>query len=106
MKTTDFKFNGSPLSYELKDNGYIIYNDGQPWIKQLDDENGQFGKPIDKNKSYEENCLAQIEELCTVPEPTPDSSASADVETLKAQVEYLAMMSDVDLSTVTEDANA
>ena len=72
----------------------------------MDDENGQFGKPIDKNKSYEENCLAQIEELCTVPEPTPDSSASADVETLKAQVEYLAMMSNVDLSTVTEDANA
>ena len=103
MKTTDFKFNGSPLSYELKDNGYIIYNDGQPWVKQLDDENGQFGKPIDKNKSYEENCLAQIEELCTVPEPSKDET---DIATLNAQVEYLAMMSNVDLSTLSENANA
>ena len=95
MKTTDFKFNGNPLSYELKDNGYIIYNDGQPWVKQLDDENGQFGKPIDKNKSYEENCLAQIEELCAVREDAP--AGATDTSTLQAQVEYLAMMSGVDL---------
>ena len=102
MKTTDFTFNGQSISYDLKDNGYVILLDGKPWIEQLDTPSGQFGKPMDKNMSYEENCLAQIEELCAVRE---DASVGAtDNSTLQAQVEYLAMMSGVDLTeaSVTE----
>ena len=96
MKTTDFKFDKKAVSYEVLEDGYAIYLDGEKWVEQR----GQYGKPIDNSKSYEENCLAQIEELCT----TVESSNSTDeVTTLKAQVEYLAMMSDVDLSVVSTD---
>lgn len=61
---TDKKINEKPVSYKIKDNGYIIYLDGKPWISQLD----EYGKPISESMSYEENCLAHIEELTRVEE--------------------------------------
>ena len=100
MKTTDFTLDGKAISYELADNGYTVYLDGNPWIEQYDNVKGQFGKPVDMNKSYEEYCLEQIEEICTVANNA--ASGTDEVATLKAQVEYLAMMSDVDLSAVSD----
>lgn len=57
MITTDFKVNNQTLSYEVVENGYKIYKGGSLWIKQLE--------PFIPNPelSYEENALAQIEEL-------------------------------------------
>ena len=66
MINTDKTFDGQVVSYELFDDGYEIYLDGTLWIKQR----GEYSKPIDKDKSFEENCLAQIEEITTVVEPS------------------------------------
>ena len=66
MTNTDKTISGQAISYEIFDDGYEIYLDGTLWIKQR----GQYGKPVDSAKSYEENCLAQIEEITTVVEPS------------------------------------
>ena len=66
MTNTDKTINGQAIAYEIFEDGYEIYLDGTLWIKQR----GQYGKPVDSAKSYEENCLAQIEEITTVIEPS------------------------------------
>ena len=66
MTNTDKTFDGQGISYEIFDDGYEIYLEGTLWIKQR----GEYSKPIDSAKSYEENCLAQIEEITTVVEPS------------------------------------
>ena len=65
MTNTDKTINGQSISYEIFDDGYEIYLDGTLWIKQR----GEYSKPIDKELSFEENCLAQIEAITTVIEP-------------------------------------
>lgn len=65
MINTEKTVNGQALSYEIGTDGYDIYLEGKIWITQ----HGKYGKPVDKTKSYEANCLAQIEELTAVPEP-------------------------------------
>ena len=57
--STDKTVDNKPLSYEIFEDGYAIYLEGKIWITQR----GQYSKPIDKTKSFEENCLLQIEEL-------------------------------------------
>ena len=66
MTNTDKTINGQAIAYEIFDDGYEIYLDGTLWIKQR----GEYSKPIDKELSYEENCLAQIDEITTVVEPS------------------------------------
>lgn len=77
-KTVD----GKPLSYKICDDGYEIYMDGKIWISQR----GQYSKPMDKSKSYEENCLLQIEEL-TRPAPVPNNSHGVSDETYDAIID-------------------
>ena len=60
------------ISYEILDNGYKIYLDGKLWIEQLD----EFAKPIDATKTYEENCLLQLEDI----------TATAHTDTLEDRV--------------------
>ena len=74
MKTTDYTLDGKAVSYEITEDGYDIYLGGEKWISQHDNEKGQFGKPKDRNLSYEENCLAQIKEICNPPEPQEDET--------------------------------
>ena len=50
------------ISYEIVEDGYKIYYDGKLWITQL----GEYSKPIDRTKSFEENCIAQLDELTTL----------------------------------------
>lgn len=57
------KYNDN-ISYKILDNGYEIYLDGVLWITQYE----PYGHPMDSSKSFEENCLLQIEELTVVPE--------------------------------------
>lgn len=65
MINTDKTFDGKSIAYEILEDGYMIYLDGKPWILQQ----GIYANPMDKTKTYEENCLAQIEELTREPEP-------------------------------------
>lgn len=69
MIETEKTFDNKPIAYEIKTDGYEIYLDGQLWISQR----GQYSKPVDKSKTYEENCLAQIENITAQAElPTPE----------------------------------
>lgn len=63
------------ISYEIVENGYKIYLDGKLWIEQLD----QYSKPIDESKSFEENCIAQLNEI----------TAIAQTDTLEERVEVV-----------------
>ena len=57
MRETNYTIDNKQISYEVTDNGYKIYLDGQQWIHQYE--------PYIPNPSisYEENAIAQIEEL-------------------------------------------
>ena len=57
MKTTNYSIDNKQISYEVTDNGYKIFLDGQLWIHQYE--------PYIPNPSisYEENAIAQIEEI-------------------------------------------
>lgn len=57
MIKTNYSIDNKQISYEVIDDGYKIYLDGQLWIHQYE--------PFIPNpsKSYEENALAQMEEL-------------------------------------------
>lgn len=66
MINTDKTIDGKTISYEIFDDGYDIYLDGSLWIAQHE----PYGHPMDATKSYEENCLLQIEELTAPVEPS------------------------------------
>ena len=74
MTKTEYKINNQELSYEVVENGYKIYLGGKLWITQYE--------PFIPNPelSYEENALAQIEELA---KPTEEE------QSLKEQVAAL-----------------
>ena len=76
-------FKGRKLGYFIEETGYTIYLDGQPWITQPD----PFGKQYVPDGSYEDNALAQIEDLCNRPDPGPteEEKLRADVDLLKSQ---------------------
>ena len=80
--STDKTVDNKPLSYEIFEDGYAIYLEGKLWITQR----GQYSKPIDKTKSFEENCLLQIEELAVVPE-VPNNKYGVSNETYNAIID-------------------
>lgn len=47
------------ISYEIVENGYEIYKEGRKWITQPE----PYAKLYIPNGTYEENCLAQLEEI-------------------------------------------
>lgn len=58
---------GSVLTYEIKDSGYIINRDSKPWIVQPE----PYAKMFVPKGTYEDNAKKQCEELCKPVEPTP-----------------------------------
>ena len=82
-------FDNKKLEYEILDNGYNIYLGGNLWITQHD----QYAHPLIPDGTFEDNCLAQIEEITTPREPVV-----APVDQLRADVDYIALMTNVDLS--------
>ena len=85
---TEKTFTGKAVGYSIEDNGYSIYLDGQLWISQPD----PYGKLYVPDGTYEENCLAQIEEITNPPEPEPTAE-----EQLRADVDYIAAVTGVEL---------
>ena len=71
------------LTYDILDDGYTINLDGKKWIEQL----GEFSKPMDSTKTFEENCLLQIEDLTKeIAEETPEIElVKTDIADLKAK---------------------
>lgn len=81
---------GAVLTYEIKENGYIINRDGRPWISQPE----PYAKLYVADGSYEDNAKAQCEELCKESEPTPQEDKMDEVygalDELQTQVDELA----------------
>ena len=79
---------GAVLTYEIKDNGYIINRDGRPWISQPE----PYAKLYVANGSYEDNAKAQCEELCKPTEPQVDKmdEVYGALDDLQSQVDELA----------------
>lgn len=69
------KYNDN-ISYEIVENGYKIYLNGVLWITQYE----PYGKPMDSSKSYEENCILQIEELTAPVKPDMTEQRISDLE--------------------------
>ena len=71
------------ITYEILDNGYIIKLDDKAWIEQV----GENAKPMDSTKTFEENCLLQIEDLAKeIAEETPEIElVKTDIADLKAK---------------------
>ena len=85
MKTTNYSIDNKQLSYEVTDDGYKIYLDGQQWIHQYE--------PYIPNPSisYEENAIAQIEELVVMHENAKEEQMEKEklMEQVKLQDEAI-----------------
>ena len=73
------------ITYEILENGYRINLDGKPWIEQLE--------PYIPNPSisYEENAIAQIEELVAMHENAKNEQMEKEqlIEQVKLQDEAI-----------------
>lgn len=80
-------------SYTLYDDGYEI----EYYDKVIIRQRGEYGKPYRGDKSYEENCLMQLEELVN------SKDIPADNDKLRADLDYMALMLDVTLPSEEEE---
>ena len=85
MKETNYSIDNKQVSYEVIENGYKIYLDGQQWIHQYE--------PYIPNPSisYEENAIAQIEELVAMHENAKNEQIEKEqlIEQVKLQDEAI-----------------
>ena len=85
MKETNYSIDNKKISYEVESNGYKIYLDGQQWIHQYE--------PYIPNPSisYEENAIAQMEELVAMHENAKNEQMEKEqlIEQVKLQDEAI-----------------
>ena len=84
MKETDYIIDNKKISYEILEDGYMIYKGGTAWIHQYE--------PYIPNKelSYEENAIAQIEEIIASHEASKNQpSMEQRIAMLEAQLAAL-----------------
>lgn len=79
MTVTDYTLDNKEISYEINDDGYLIYLGGEPWIHQYE----PFIPYPDLG--YEGSCLKQIEEITTVPEQPLKDPLSTEAQLLALQ---------------------
>lgn len=91
LKDSGKTLDGKKIEYEILANGYDIYLGGQKWITQHD----QYSRVIIPDGSYEENALAQIDQI-TTPAPEPVAKET-DADKLRTDIDYLAMMTGIEL---------
>ena len=80
---------GATLTYEIKEDGYIINRDGRPWISQPE----PYAKLFVANGTYEDNAKKQCEKLCKE-SPTPSEGNMDEVykalDDVQSQIDELA----------------
>ena len=74
-------------SYIIFDDGYDIYKNGEPILTQRE----PYAHVFKHNGTYEENAIAQIEDMVST-----DSEIS-NIEKTRSDLDYLALMMDVEL---------
>ena len=77
-------------SYEIYDDGYDIFADDMVVITQR----GAFSKPYDSSKSYEENCILQLDDMTKEPSPPVDPQPTPE-EINRADIDFIALMEDL-----------
>lgn len=85
------------ISYEIFEDGYDIYDGNQSWITQRE----PYAKLFIPDGTYEENAIAHCEDL-TRPIP-PQPYIPTEEEKLRADVDYIALMSDYVLPSEEEE---
>lgn len=85
------------ISYEVFGDGYDIYDYGHSWITQRE----PYAKLFVPDGTYEENAIAHCEDL-TKPAP-PQPYIPTEEEKLRADVDYIALMSDITLPSEEEE---
>lgn len=86
------------LTYEIKENGYVIYKDGKLWITQYE--------PYIPNPAltYKENAIKHIEELNAPSEPNVDIEEKISIlEAENAELLLDSAMKDLKLQTIEND---
>ena len=85
MIEPNYSIDNKQISYEVTDDGYKIYLGGNPWIHQYE--------PYIPNPSisYEENAIAQIEELVAMHENAKNEQMEKEalIEQVKLQDEAI-----------------
>lgn len=81
-------------SYEIFDDGYDIYKNDNVILTQRD----PYGKVFIPDGTYEENAIKQLYEL-THPAPIPPSQEEKN----RADIDYMALMLDIDLPSEEEE---
>ena len=84
MKQTNYSIDNKKVSYEILEDGYKIYLDGKEWIHQYE--------PYIPNRelSYEENAIAQIEEIvASYEEAQKEPSIDERIAMLEAELSEL-----------------
>ena len=82
-------------SYEIFDDGYELFSINGTHMIQRD----PYGKLFIPDGSYEENALAQLEEMTRPAPPEPPS----ENEILRADIDYIALMEDLELPSYIDD---
>lgn len=85
-------------SYEVLPDGYDIYENDVKIITQHD----PYGKVFKKNGTYEENAIIQLDQM-TAPQPEPEPVGPSEEEKLRADVDYIAIMTDLTLPSQEEE---
>lgn len=80
-------------TYEIFDDGYDIYLNGNPHISQRE----PYAHVYKHDGTYEENALLQIESL------TAPAEEVVSLEKLRADLDYVAVMSDLTLPSEEEE---
>ena len=81
-------FKGKKIGYEIVDDGYIIYLDGEEFLSQTGDRSKLFVP----NGTYEENMNIQIGVLANTP-----NDEEPNIVQLRADVDYIAAMCGIGL---------
>ena len=71
--------------YELFNDGYDIYKDNVLLISQRE----PYGKPIDNQLTFEENCLMQLENITNEEQTSDEMSLEDKVEMLTQTIQEL-----------------
>lgn len=83
MTKTEFKSEGKTVSYEILEDGYIIYLDGVACVHQYEP---YIPYP---DLSYEEGCLKQIRNLVFSQRQEETTDKEQQIEVLQEQVNML-----------------
>ena len=83
-------------SYKLYDDGYDIVDENDAVILK---QREPYAKVLIPNGTYEDNAKAQVDELNAPPEPYVPTNE----EKLRADIDFMALMLDVELPTEEEE---